>query len=97
MASQVKHPVMTNGIIMATDCVCVCMYFLCTYFFFFCRSSPGGGLERGRPPRPLWLVSGQKEMIPSVLICLGWEHGISLLNVTATINLFNAGWQMGCI
>lgn len=48
----------------------VYMYFLYTFFFF--ADVAGEGVEKGRPPRPLRPVSGQKERVASVLIYLVW-------------------------
>lgn len=45
--------------------------FIYIYFFVyvFFADVAGEGIE-DRPPRPLWLISGQKEMVASVLFSL---------------------------
>lgn len=62
---------MVNGILMVNGFIYVCLYvFLFTFFFF--ADVAGEGVVKGRPPRPLRPVSGQKEMVASVLIYLVW-------------------------
>lgn len=81
---------------MVTDFICVCLY---VFLYIFFADVVGEGVEKCRPPRLVWLVSGQKEMVASVLSCLVWANtqGISHLNATSTIHLFIVGWQMGYI
>lgn len=73
--------------------------FICIFVYIFFAGVAGEGVEKGRPPGPLRQVSGQKEMVASVLICLVWAttQGMSLLNVTSSIHVFSVGWQMGYI
>lgn len=52
---------------MVTDFIYVCLHIFFIYVFF--TDVAGEGIE-DRPPRPLWLIAGQKEMVASVLICL---------------------------
>lgn len=47
---------------MLTDCIYVCLYVFVDYTFF--ADVAGEGVEKGRPPRTLWLISGQREMVP---------------------------------
>lgn len=81
---------------MVIDFICVCLY---VFLYIFFADVVGEGVEKDSPPRPLWLVSGQKEMVASVLICLVWANTqrISFLNATSTIHLFIVRWQMGYI
>ena len=84
---------MTNGLMMITD-IYVCLYVSFIYISFADVAWEGG--EKGRPPRPLRLVSGQKEMVASGLIYLVWGsiQGKALLNATSTVHLFSVRWQM---
>lgn len=84
---------MIDGIMMITDFIYVCLYVSFVYIFFADVAGERG--EKGRPPRPLRLVSGQKEMVASGLICLVWAsiQGMPLLNATSTVHLFSVRWH----
>lgn len=64
---------MTNGIIMVTDCTCVCLYVFFAYIFF-ADVAGEGDQEKGETTKASVAGIWSEEMIPSVLICLVWEH-----------------------
>lgn len=87
---------MTNGIILVTDCICVCLYVVFAYIFL-CIWLGTGSRERQTTKASvagIW-SEGDGSQCPH-LFSLG-TPGISLLNASSTIHLFSVGWQMGYI
>lgn len=74
---------MNSGIVVVTNCVCL---FICMYIFIHIFFADGEWVEKGRPPRPVWLYLGRRRR-SSVLVYLVWGNtqGISLLNATSTV------------
>lgn len=70
---------------------------MCVLVYVFFTDVAEDGVREGRPPLPLWLVSGQKEMVPSVLICLvsAYTQRISLLNAISIDHLvWDGKWDI---
>lgn len=79
---------------MVTDCICVCLYVFFLRMYFLQMWLGGWGGERQTTEASvagIWLAEDDSQS--PHLFSLG-TLGISLLNVTSTIHLFNVGWQM---
>lgn len=85
---------MTNGIIMVTDCICVCLYvFFCVHIFCRCGWEGWGGERQTTEASVAGIWLEEDDSQSPHLFSLG-TLGTSLLNATCTIHLFNVGWQM---
>lgn len=80
---------------MVTDCICICLYVFFVYISFADVAGERGGERQTTKASVtgIWLEGGDDSQCPH-LFSLG-TPGISLLNATSTIHLFNVGWQMG--